>query len=357
MTSHTLRAGVLGCGDIARRGHIPGYRAAGVEVAAVCDANIDRARAVAADLNVPDVYADYHELIARPDIDLISVCLPNALHAEASIAALQAGKHVLCEKPIATSSADAERMIETARQAGTLLSVNQHMRFDPTAQAMRQAVCNGELGDLYLIDMRMVRSQGIPGYGSWFTNKELAGAGALFDIGVHMLDLAMYLAGFPQVAAVRGFTSMALGKQKIGLGSWGADRGTEGRYDVEDTAIAHITLTGGGVIRLIVTWAAFGLSEERITLFGDKGGADRSADRYGKETPLRFYKAINGKIEGFTPDLSCFPAGGTAGSIASFVSAVRGKRPLLVHPEETLTVLKMLEMIQRSAATGQEVTL
>lgn len=355
MTNAPLRAGILGCGDIARRGHIPGYQAAGVEVAAVCDTNLERARSVAGEFNVPHIYADYHELIARPDIDIISVCLPNAFHAPAAIAALEAGKHTLCEKPIATRVADAEAMIAAARRSGRLLSVNQHMRFDPAAQAMRRAVSNGELGHVYLTDARMVRAQGIPGFGSWFTRKDLAGAGALFDIGVHMLDLALYITGFPQVAAVRGFTSMALGAQKIGLGGWGADRGTEGRYDVEDTALAHITLAGGGVIRLIVTWAAFGLSEERITLFGDKGGADRSADRYGRDTPLRFYTSVEGRVEPITPDLSGYPPGGTGRSIAAFVGAIRGENALAVQPEQALSVLKILEMIQQSAASGKEV--
>jgi len=359
MGNTTLRAGILGCGEIGRRGHIPGYQAAGAQVVAVCDTNIDRARSVAAELNVPHAYADYHELISRPDIDVVSVCLPNALHAPATIAALEAGKHVLCEKPIAIHAADAERMIAAARKSGKLLSVNQHMRFDPAAQAMRRAVANGDIGRVYLTDMRMVRAQGIPGFGSWFTNKDLAGAGALFDIGVHMLDLALYITGFPRITAVRGFTSMALGEQKIGLGGWGIDRGTEGRYDVEDTAIAHLTLADGGVIRLIVTWAAFGLSEERVTLFGAKGGADRSTDRYGKDAPLRFYKPADGAdgihIEAVTPDLSIYLPGGTTRSIACFVGAIRGENPLIVQPEQALAVLKVLEMIQKSAASGQEV--
>ena len=354
MANTTLRAGVLGCGEISRRGHIPGYQAAGVEVVAVCDTNFERAQSVAKEFNVPRAYPGYAELIHQPDIDVVSVCLPNVFHMPATVDALDAGKHVLCEKPIATRALDAENMIAAAKRAGKLLSINQHMRFDPTAQAMRQAVADGDLGRVYLTDVRMVRAQGIPGYGSWFTNKDLAGAGALFDIGVHMLDLALFINGFPQVTAVRGFTSQALGEQKIGLGGWGIDRGTEGRYDVEDTAIAHITLAGGGVIRLIVTWAAFGPSEERITLFGAKGGADRSADRYGKESPLRFYCSADGKIEPATPDLSMYLPGGTARSVASFVGAIKGESPLVVQPEQSLAVLKVLEMIQRSASDGRE---
>ena len=354
MTIPPLRAGVVGCGEIGRRGHIPGFQAAGVQVAAVCDANLERARAVAAEHGVPDAYADFRELLARPDLDVVSVGLPNALHAPVTIAAFEAGKHVLCEKPIAVNAAQAESMIAASKQAGKVLSVNQHMRFDPTAQSMRDAVAAGRLGHIYLTDVRMVRAQGIPGFGSWFTNRELAGAGALFDIGVHMLDLAMYLNGFPQVTAVRGFTSRALGDQKIGLGSWGIDRGAEGRFDVEDTAVAHVTLASGGVIRLIVTWAAFAPGEERVTLFGTRGGADRSADRYGKDHPLRFYESRDGKIEPVTPDLSAYPSGGTARSIAAFIQTVRGESPLMVQPEQAVAVLRVLESISRSAESGRE---
>ncbi len=354
MAIPSLRAGVIGCGEIGRRGHIPGFQAAGVEVAAVCDTHLSRAESVARELQVPRAYADYRELLARPDIDVVSVGLPNVLHAPVTIQALEAGKHVLCEKPISVNAALAEQMVAAARQAGKVLSVNQHMRFDATSMAMRDAVAAGRLGHVYLTDVRMVRAQGIPGYGSWFTNQDLAGAGALFDIGVHMLDLAMFLNGFPQVTAVRGFTSTALGDQKIGLGSWGVDRGTEGRYDVDDTAIAHISLATGGVIRLIVTWAAFGPGEERVSLFGTQGGADRSPDRYGKESPLRFYEAREGKIEPVTPDLSAYAAGGTARSIAAFIQAIRGEGPLMVQPEQAVAVLRVLELIMKSSRSGRE---
>ena len=352
----TLRAGVLGCGEIGRRGHIPGFQAAGIDVVAVCDANLARAQSVAKELHVPRAYADYKELLADPDIDVVSVGLPNFLHAPVSIAALEAGKHVMCEKPFATSAALAEEMIATSQRTGKLLSINQHMRFEGTSRAMREAVVEGRFGKVYLADVRMIRSTGIPGFGSWFTNKDMAGAGALYDIGVHMLDLAMFLLGFPKVGAVRGMLSSALGEQKIGLGGWGIDRGTAGRYDVDDTAIANIALADGGLIRLVVTWAAFGSSEERVTLFGTRGGADRSPDKYGRDTPLRFYQEHNGAMETVIPDTSRYPGAGTSASIASFIAAIRGEGPLMVKPEEALQTTRILELIQQSATQGREIT-
>src|SRR5689334_2719747 len=123
MANTSLRAGVLGCGEIGRRGHIPGFQAAGVEVVAVCDANLTRAQSVAKDFRVPRAYGDYKELLADRDIDVVSVGLPNALHAPVTIAALDAGKHVLCEKPFAISTAQAQQMIEAAKRAGRMLSI------------------------------------------------------------------------------------------------------------------------------------------------------------------------------------------------------------------------------------------
>jgi len=350
----TLRAGVLGCGEIGKRGHIPGFQAAGIEVVAVCDTNLARAQSVAKEMHVARAYGDYKELLADPDIDVVSVGLPNFLHAPVTIAALEAGKHVLCEKPFATSTALAEEMIAAAKRTGKLLSINQHLRFEGTARAIHDAVAEGRFGRVYLTDARMIRSAGIPGYGSWFTNKDMAGAGSLYDIGVHMLDLAMFMLGFPKVAAVRGMLSSALGEQKIGLGGWGIDRGTAGRFDVDDTAIAHISLADGGAIRLIVTWAAFGASEERVTLFGTRGGADRSPDKYGRDTPLRFYQEHNGAMETVIPDTSRYPGAGTSASIASFIAAIRGESALVVRPEEALQTTRILELIQQSAVSGHE---
>lgn len=359
MTTQPLRAGVIGCGEIGVRGHIPGFRAAGVHVVGVCDANAARAEATAAKLDIPHHYVDYRDLLARADIDLVAVGLPNALHAPVTLDALRAGKHVLCEKPMSVDAAGAERMVAEARERKLMLSINHQMRFEPTALAMRDAVASGRLGRVYYAESRMVRSAGIPGYGGWFTNKKLAGAGALFDIGVHMLDLALFILGFPRVRAVSGFLSGELGARKIGLGSWGVDRGTQGVFDVDDTASATLLLDGGTRLNVLVTWAAFAPGyDERVTLYGTDGGADRSPVLFGKEQPLRFFApGPDGKIAEAIPDLSSYPAGGWNASVAAFVSAVRGEAELAVKPEQSLQVMRVLDAIAASAASGREVEL
>ncbi len=357
MSLQPLRAGVIGAGAIGQQGHIPGFRAAGVEVAAICDSNFDRAREVAHKFDIPKVFADYRALLAQPEIDMVSIGLPNVLHAPVTIEALNAGKHVLCEKPMTTSSALANEMIATARRNGRLLSVNQHMRFDRSVRAMRDIIASGRLGRIYLAESKWIRQQGIPGFGSWFTNKDLAGAGALYDIGVHLLDLILYLLDFPRVVAVKGFLSDELGKQKIGLGGWGADRFTDGRFDVDDTAFAVLTLEDGAQIRLLVTWAAFGPAEDRVTLYGSQGGLDRSGF-FGESPSLRYYSVEDGKIVASEPDLSPYPnERGWLQSVGAFVKAVRGEAPLTVLPEQAMQIVCLLEAIAASAASGREVTL
>jgi predicted dehydrogenase len=292
--------------------------------------------------------------LANGDVDIVSVGLPNVLHAPVAIDALRAGKHVLCEKPMTTSVALAEQMIAASKRSGKLLSINQHMRFDRTAQAMKDIIESGRLGHVYLAESKWIRQEGIPGFGAWFTNKDLAGAGALYDIGVHLLDLILYLLDFPEVAAVKGFLSGELGKQRIGLGGWGADRYTEGRFDVDDTAFAVITLKDGAQVRLLVTWAAFGPAEDRVTLYGTRGGLDRSG-HFSNSPSLKFYTAHDGKIVESEPDLSAYvEERAWIKAISSFVSAIRGESPLLVLPEQALMTTRVLERIAQSAASGRE---
>jgi predicted dehydrogenase len=355
-TSGALRAGIIGGGAIARQGHIPALLKSGTEIVAICDPAPGRAAAVAKEFGITGVFTDHAELLAVPDIDVIFIGTPNVFHAPIAIAALEAGKHVLCEKPIAVSSVEAESMIAASKRADRLLSVNQHMRFHPTSLAMRDAVADGSLGEIFFTDVRWMRSAGIPGYGSWFTRKELAGAGALFDIGVHMLDLGMFILGFPEVERAVGEVSGRLGKLGVGLGGWGTDRG-DGGFDVDDTAIATLALAGGGTLRLHVAWASFCREEERVTVQGTLGGADRSAGLYGKGTPLQFFAANGDSAIVATPFKHAGDGGQWFEGITSFLRAVRGEGELVVKPEETLHVLRVMEAIVESSAQGHELVL
>jgi predicted dehydrogenase len=328
-------------------------RRAGVDVVAICDPNRARASRLASLFDIPHVVTSHHELLLLDGIDFVTIGSPNATHAPIALDALRSGRHVLVEKPIATSSAAAARLVAEARKRGLVLGVNQHMRFDPAVRIMRSAHESGSLGDVYLTDVRMVRQSGIPGYGSWFTRAELAGAGALYDIGVHMLDLGLHLLGFPRVERVRGTVAAPLGSRAIGLGEWGDDRRKQGTFDVDDTAVATLALEGGAVLRLHVAWASFGPEEERVTLHGTGGGADRCAAVHGRGRPLRLYgRGAEGAVVESVPAL---PKGSHwHDGILQFVRAVSGEEPIAVRPEEAVTVLRLLEKVVASSQAGRE---
>lgn len=352
-----LRIGVIGAGAIATLGHIPGFqKLPDVQVAAICDTNVTRAQNVAIKFDIPDVYEDYHDLLADASLDAITVAVPNALHAPVTLAALEAGKHVLCEKPLATTVADGQAMVEAAERADRLLALNMHQRMRPEMIVLRNAVAAGRLGKMGYTKARWFRRSGIPGFGSWFTRRELAGGGVLMDIGVHMLDLAMWLLGFPKVVAVRGETQTIHGSRGRGLGRWGVDHVAGGTFDVEDFAATHLRLADGGLVTVEVSWALYGRDEERVQLLGDEGGADVFATVYGQATPLRLFRDEGGMPADIIPMVLPLPGSEWDRSMARFVGALREGAEPVANGREALRVLELLDATYRSASEGREVT-
>jgi predicted dehydrogenase len=354
-----LRFGIIGAGAIATRGHIPSLQSIpGVEIVGICDTNIERARAAAAKFGIPNAYGDLQEIVSHPGIDAVTIGVPNAFHAPAAIAALEAGKHVVCEKPLATSVADGEAMVAAARRSGRVLAVNMSSRPRPEFQVMRQAVQEGRLGTVTYALARMIRRNGIPGFGSWFTRKDMAGGGATMDIGVHMLDVVLWMLGFPEVRAVRGEIQAVHGPHERGLGSWGVDRVAGGTFDVDDLAAIHLRLANGGLATIEVAWAFQGRNELRVQLAGDQGGADFFPDLYGKETPLRFFRDEGDLPVEITPVMPEVEWGvAWAQGFVRFVEAVHGTGQPLATGDEGLAVLRLLDAAYRSAAEGREIAL
>jgi len=182
-----VRVGVIGMGM--GRNHAVAYRdCPEAELVAICDVDSHRLEQVAGEVHPWRTYTQAEDLLADGEIDAVSLCLPNALHCETAIRALEAGKHVLCEKPLAMNAAEGERMVETARRLGRTLMMHFNYRFQPTSQAVKRFVDEGQLGEIYFGRTLWHRNRGIPGIGRWFTRKEAAGGGALIDLGVHRLD-------------------------------------------------------------------------------------------------------------------------------------------------------------------------
>jgi predicted dehydrogenase len=379
LTAETLRVGVIGAGAIATSGHIPGLqRLGGVEVAAVCDANVGRAKEVSRRFGVPGVYGDYREMLTGDVVDAVTVAVPNALHASIVLASLKAGKHVLCEKPLATSPADAEAMVEAAESAGLLLAANMHYRLSAEMQALKRVIEAGTLGEVRYAHVRFLRSADIPGFGSWFTRKELSGGGVLMDVGAHMLDLVLWLLGFPRVEGVACETRAMQGPKGRGLGGWGAERVEGGLFDVEDFARVRLRLEGGASATVETSWALYANHEERVQFVGDEGGADVFPELYGPEKPARLYLPRDGVSVGGPLGLPPLkdgsgryvlgsfaeatrestrpsPAGQEAlwhASVARFARSVRDGGEPTATGREALAVQELLDAAYRSAAEG-----
>lgn len=347
--SGILRAGIIGAGFITVRGHVPGYRAAGgVAIAALCDVNEERARAVAQDLGILSVYADYREMLEAEDLDIVSVCSPNCFHAQMTIDALSAGAHVLCEKPMALTYADACNMIEAARKADRSLTIGFHNRYRPEMAAAKALIDRGALGDIYYARASMLRRRGIPGYGSWFTNKDLAGGGALMDIGCHITDLALWFMGHPKPQAVVGSIYANFGPRGKGLGTWGSDRYPVGaRFDVDDLATAFVRFENGATLAVEASWAGHGTDGQRLQIFGTEGGVEYNDKLFGAEHPVRFFCEDGDELLEEPIDVPEACRSAYECEVSDWVQRIRDGRPPLTTPEEAALVVLIVESIYR----------
>jgi len=345
-----LNVAVIGAGAIGLH-HIDGYRAhPDARVVAVAESDPVRGREAVDRHGIPCLAADYRDLLKRPDIDVVSIALPTWLHAEVSIAALRAGKHVMLDKPMTTNAADAARIVEAAKKARRQFMVGQNQRFSGAAQAVKQAVATGRLGDVYHARAVWLRRSGIPRIGSWFTQKQFAGGGCTYDIGVHVLDLALHLLGDFEPACVSGQTAAKFGPRGRGDGSWGKSAIDPKRpFDVEDFCVALIRMKSGRTVQLEVSWAAT-IDQHDINgvqLFGTEAGATTNPARLFRAGPDG-YESIELKP---TTDLA------NENRMAHFIDVVLGRAKPFVTPQQSLVVQKVLDAIYRSASTGREVRL
>jgi len=346
-----LRCGVIGAGGIGLD-HLHSLtafpRAAAV---ALAEPNPQRAREASERFKIPRSYTDYHELLEQPDIDAVTIALPNHLHATAAIDALKARKHVLLEKPMALHAKDAARVVETARRTKRTLMVAQNFRFNRHAQAARQIIERGDLGEVYHARAFWLRRNGIPRIGSWFTQKQYAGGGCICDLGVHLLDLAFHLMNDFGVVSVSGHMHSKLGPRGLGEMNWGKSEIDPKRpFDVEDMGHALLKFKSGRSLVLEIAWAAFVPDDARdhgLDLYGTAGGLSLFPAKLIKQTPDGYQ----------TTHLASPKLLYSEDRVQHFVSCVlEGKKPL-VAPEESLKVQEILDAIYESARTGKEVRL
>jgi predicted dehydrogenase len=356
-TPQPLRVGVVGMGW-AGETHLKAYQQMpNVEVVAVADPREERLLELKQTYTLADVYTDWEKLIRRDDLDVVSVCTPNQFHAPVSIAALESGKHVLCEKPLARTSAEAEQMVRAAIAQGRVLHTAFNHRERGDIQTLKRAVDDGLLGRIYHAKATWMRRQGIPGMGGWFTSREMAGGGPLIDLGVHVLDMALYLLGEPEVKAVSAATYAELGPRGRGGRKVNTRTMDVGGYEVEDLATAFIRLANGVTLLLEASWAVYGRAGDDfgVTLFGTEGGADVDIKNYVWEDTLRLYVDVDNEPTVLAP--AVLKGEGHVAVVRKFLAAIDGGEWAEHSGREGLRRAQIIDACYQSAAEGREIAL
>ena len=355
-----LRVGIVGCGGIANGKHMPSMKKADkFDIVAFCDILEARATQAAKDYGTPDakVYTDYKALLQDKTIDAIYVLTPNKSHSFISIDAMEAGKNVMCEKPMAKTAAEAKAMVETAQRTGKLLTIGYNSRYTTRSAYVKEVVQRGDLGDIYFARAQALRRRGVPTWGV-FLNEEEQGGGPLIDIGTHILDLTLWLMDNYKPKTVVGNVYHKLsGNGNCGniFGPWDPKE-----FTVEDSAFGFITMENGATISLDASWA-LNIAESidgQAILCGTKAGTDM----YGGG--VRVNGDDLGKLYEKVPNLqgggvAFFDGDATDPNVTEqlvFYNAVTKGTPLVVLPEQAYVVTQLLEAIYESSKTGTMVT-
>lgn len=351
-----LKVGVIGTGTISES-HLNAYQNnPDVEIRALCDLNAELLQKRGETYGVPAerLYADYREMLAKERLDAVSVCTWNSQHAPCAIAALEAGAHVLCEKPMAMNAAEARTMKEAADRNGKLLMIGFVRRFGNDCDILKDFIDRGDFGELYHAKATYLRRKGNPG--GWFGDKSRSGGGPLIDLGVHVIDLTRYLMGNPRPVSVYGATFQKLFAReniKSKPGYIAASATDHDICDVEDFVTAMIRYENGAVVNVD---ASFSLnikqSVGRVELFGTKAGAKL-------EPELEIYGEMNGHMTNVTlvtPTALSFQ-GLFENEINHFVACVKDGIPCRNPAEDGIALMEILDAIYESARTGREVLL
>lgn len=354
-----VKCGVIGCGWIGKDKHIAYIaKAEDAELVALCDIDVDLMNRIVKEFNLTNVklYTDYKELCADSEVESVHVCTPNGLHYEMSMCAIANGKHVFCEKPLATKTEHAFEIVEAAKKAGVKLTLGHQRRFRSSVQYIKQMIENGDLGEIYYGKALDARRRGVPTWGVYM-NKEANGGGILFDGAPHSLDLTMYLMNNFKPIAVKGVTYDKMRGETAGnpWGKWDPEKS-----DVEDTGFALITMEGGATIYLEAAWLINMIGIDNSCLVcGTKGGADLQ----GPNGAARINTTVNDKMVTFCPEYPDMPntepyigEGQTSDAqMTDWMDSIINDHEPLVKGYEGIPVVQIIEAIYESARTGEVV--
>ncbi len=345
-----LNVAVIGAGAIGLK-HMEGFAGhPSARLAAVAETSQERGQAAIDEFETAMLFQDYREVLDDNSVDIVSIALPNHLHAQVALEVLEAGKHLVLEKPMATNAVDGQKIADLAKEKNLHLMVGQNQRFTLEAQTLKRLCLEGRLGDVYYAKAAWLRRSGIPRIGSWFTAKRFAGGGCIYDIGIHVLDLALHFLGDFDAVSVSGQTFSKFGPRGLGEGEWGkSEKDPDQPFDVEDFASAFIRLKSGKTLQLEVSWAAHLETRDvnGVQLFGEDGGATSN--------PLKLFRSENGEPVVEEPELAEPLV--NPDRMQHFVDVVLGEAESFVPVEESLKAQRILDMIYRSAASGEEIRL
>jgi len=353
-----IKVGIIGCGGIANGKHMPSLKkVADCEMVAFCDIIVEKAEKAAAKFGTPDakVYVDYKELLADPEIDVVHVCTPNRSHSFITVDALEAGKHVMCEKPMAINSAEAKKMLDAAKRTGKKLSIGYQSRFRDDSQYMKAEAEAGTFGDIYYAKATALRRRAVPTWGV-FLNEYEQGGGPLIDIGTHALDLTLWMMNNYKPKYCVGTSYHKLNKDTDQGNMWG--NWDPEKFTVEDSAFGFVVMENGATIVLESAWAlnTLDVREAVTSVCGTLAGADMNV-----KGSLRINGVRNGRQYVTEPNFTVGGVAyndGAASESASdreerlWIEAVRNDTDPITLPEQAYCVTRILEGIYESAKTG-----
>lgn len=350
--SKKLKVGMIGLGNIAHT-HVPGWNSSPyAELVAGCDIDTQVFSPWQQKYGLTNFCEDYMELVRDPEIDIVDICTPNMCHAPMAIAALAAGKHVICEKPLAPTPGEISQMIQARDRSGKKLMTAQHFRFKAVSQAMKAQVDKGILGDVYHARAWMLRRSGLP-VRPTFIYQNMSGGGPCIDIGVHILDLTLWLMGHPKPVAVSGVARAELAHHE------GAFSGLWGRVDVpkdidvEDFAAAFVRFENGATLILEMSWLLHHNVQgeaAKVWLYGTEGGCEWPNAEFLKND------YVNKQMINSTLQLTQDTVEPHAQECVEFARVVAEDLPSPVPAEHSLYVQTILDGIYRSQKAGHEVS-
>lgn len=351
---------IIGSGMIAESAHIPAYRffKDDFTVTAICDNREEAAKGAKERNGIPNYYTSAQEMLEKEKPDVVSVCVPNFLHKEMSLLALNCGANVLCEKPLAFTKSDADELFDCAKKQGKVLMACQSMRFTPDRLKAKSLIDEGEIGDIYYGEFSRIRRRGMPRWGTFHIKKYSCG-GAFVDLGVHMLDALLWLTGNPELKAVSATTKICHAEEIGSLASSGARTGVVNNkrefkleeMNVEDFSSGSLLFKNDLRINFTVSWNANMPDASSIKLIGKKNGIFiPECELYTGEDICNKFDIEPDKYQG-----NAFP--GHFYVVEDLLKVLNGEKEPIIKPEETINVAKIIENVYKSAETGKEIIL